>query len=62
MLGSVLVRLGRYEEALKIAKSMERSARSQAEKDMVQSLIESLNQAQEKKDPGSSANRITAPR
>jgi tetratricopeptide (TPR) repeat protein len=61
MLGSVLVRLGRYEEALKIAKSMERSARSQAEKDMVQSLIESLNQAQEKKDPGSSANRITAP-
>ena len=55
MLGKVLVRLGRYEEASKLAKTMEQSARSQAEKNMVRSFIESLNQAQEKKDPGSRA-------
>ena len=58
MLGNVLVRLGRYEEALKLAKSMERSARSQAERDMVQSFIESLNQAQEKKGPDRGAGSL----
>jgi hypothetical protein len=52
MLGSVLVRLGRYEEALKLAKTMERSASSQVEKSMVQSFVESLNRIQDKKDPG----------
>ena len=61
MLGSVLVRLGRYEEALKLAKTMELSARSQVEKNMVQSLIESLNRAQEKKDPGFNTNKIATP-
>jgi len=57
MLGNVLVRLGRYEEALKLAKTMEQSARSQVEKNMVRSFIESLNQAREKKDPGLRAGR-----
>ena len=52
MLGRVLVRLGRYEEALKLAKTMERSARSQAEKGAVQSFIESLSRAREKKGSG----------
>jgi tetratricopeptide (TPR) repeat protein len=51
MLGNVLVRLGRYEEALKLARTMERSASSQVEKSMVQSFIESLNQFLQKKDP-----------
>jgi tetratricopeptide (TPR) repeat protein len=51
MLGNVLVRLGRYDEALKLAKTMERSARSQGEKEMVKSFIESLNRVQEKKSP-----------
>jgi tetratricopeptide (TPR) repeat protein len=49
MLGNVLLRLGRYEPALNLAKTMERNARSQAEKEMVRSFIESLSQAQEKK-------------
>jgi len=62
MLGTVLARLGRYEEAKKLARTMEQSARSQVEKNMVQSFIKSLNQVQGKKDPGSSANRITPPR
>ncbi|MCX6571031.1 MAG: tetratricopeptide repeat protein [Candidatus Aminicenantes bacterium] len=61
MLGNVLVRLGRYEEALKLAKTMERNASSRVEKSMVQSFIESLRRVQEKKDPSSSANRITTP-
>ncbi len=52
LLGNALVRSGRYEEALKVAATMERSAGSQAEKDMVRSFIESVNRAQEKKDPG----------
>lgn len=60
MLGNLLVRLGRYGEALKLARTMERSARSQGEKDMVRSFIESLNQVQEKKDPGSNSNRKAA--
>ncbi len=51
MLGNVLVRLGRYEEASKLAKTMELSASSREEKNMVRSFIESLNHVQEKKDP-----------
>ena len=50
MLGNVLVRLGRYDEALKIAKTMERSARTQEEKDKARSFIEYLSQVPGKKD------------
>jgi tetratricopeptide (TPR) repeat protein len=52
MLGSVLVRLGRYEEALKLATAIERSARSQDEKNRVRSFIESLRQVQGRTDAG----------
>ena len=48
MLGNVLVRLGRYEEALKLAKTMEHSAASAAEKTMVKSFIEDLTRLQDR--------------
>ncbi len=51
MLGNVLLRSGRFGEALKLAETLERSAGSQPERDMVQSFIESLKRAQEKKGP-----------
>jgi tetratricopeptide (TPR) repeat protein len=52
MFGAVLVRLGRNEEALKLAQALERSARSQEEKSRARSFLESANQVQEKRDPG----------
>jgi tetratricopeptide (TPR) repeat protein len=61
MLGNLLVRLGRYGEALKLARTMERSARSQGEKDMVRSFIESLNQVQGRTDAGLEPKREGEP-
>jgi tetratricopeptide (TPR) repeat protein len=61
MLGSVLVRLGRYEEALKLATAIERSARSQDDKNRVRSFIESLRQVQGRTDAGLEPKRDGEP-
>lgn len=53
MLGNALVRAGRYEEALRLAKALEQSASSPTEKSMVQAFLEDLTRFIEKKDPGS---------
>jgi tetratricopeptide (TPR) repeat protein len=52
MLLSVLVRLGRNETALGLAKAMEQGARSENEKKRVRSFIDSLNPAHGKTDQG----------
>lgn len=61
MLGNVLLRLGRYEPALNLARTMERNARSQAEKEMVRSFIGSLSQAQGGTDAGPETRRADPP-
>lgn len=52
MLGSVLALSGRTDEAVALAKVLERSARSQEDKDLARSLLEGLGQTQEKEASG----------
>lgn len=52
MLGSVLALSGRSDEAVALAKALERSARYQEDKDLARSLLEGLGQARETEDPG----------
>ena len=52
MLGSVLVRLGRYEAAMAFAKTMEQGARSQDEKNKVRSFVDGLRPVTPGRRPG----------
>jgi len=61
MLGSVLVRLGRHDTAMAFAKTMERSARSQEEKNEVRSFVESLRQVEERTGARPESRRVSAP-
>ncbi len=61
MLGSVLVRLGRYDAAMAFAKTMEQGARSQEEKNRVRSFVESLRQVEERTGAGLEPQRVSAP-
>ena len=61
MLGSVLARSGRYGEASMLANRLERSARSQDEKNRVRSFAESLGRIQGRTDAGLEPERTGDP-
>jgi tetratricopeptide (TPR) repeat protein len=61
MLGSILVRLDRYDAAMAFAKTMEQGARSQEEKNRVRSFVESLRQVKERTGAGLESQRVSAP-
>lgn len=60
LLATLLVRKSRYGEALKVAKSMERLARSSAERSMVKTFVEGVTRLQGKV-PGAEAPAIRRP-